>query len=355
VAHRELRALLGATSIGLGHCARAVALARGLEEELEALYPFFLTGGAGVDFVASNGYDVLPIPPTPEFPGKDGELGDLTRWYGWYALHVVQASGFLRRNVDWSYYDFVVADGELAVAREGVRHGKPTVFVTHELGQRFALRPWERAVEAGTNLLFRRFLKDVDLVLTLDPVADPPPRVHYVGPIARPFSRSREDLRDDFFFRKKIVLVAPGGSAMGGFLIDRAVRAVASLGRRDVQTIFVTGPRVRVPKDLPGFRYGFVPNLQDMVRAADVVVTLAGKTTVAEAQAAGTPVIAIPVRGHAEQERNAARLGYTAEDVDRLPELIAGKLDAPRPPPKEDGRRRAVGLIRALLEDRGLL
>jgi len=63
------------------------------------------------------------------------------------------------------------------------------------------------------------------------------------------------------------------------------------------------------------------------------VISAAGKSTIDEAASAGTPIVAIPIRNHAEQERNAAALGYVAGDEDRLGELIRdriGKRGSPR-------------------------
>jgi len=88
-----------------------------------------------------------------------------------------------------------------------------------------------------------------------------------------------------------------------------------------------------------------LPNLQDYVLAADLVITTAGKGTVNEALAAGTPVIAIPPKGHAEAERNAAALGYRPDDIRRLKELIPQRLALGRLPPKPMGNEEAVGFL----------
>src|SRR2546428_695890 len=87
-----------------------------------------------------------------------------------------------------------------------------------------------------------------------------------------------------------------------------------------------------------------------IVRTADLVITTAGKGTVNEALAAGTPVIAIPPKGHAEAERNAAVLGYRFEDIHRLRELIPQKLALGRLPPKPMGNDQAVEFLMDFLE-----
>ena len=114
--------------------------------------------------------------------------------------------------------------------------------------------------------------------------------------------------------------------------------------------VVVSGPKLKVDPAPGVYTYGFLPNLQDFVLAADLVITLAGKGTVNEALAFGTPVIAIPPRGHAEAERNAAALGYRFEDVARLRELIPEKLDLGRLPPQSTGNAEAVRLLNDFLE-----
>src|SRR3970282_1673729 len=99
----------------------------------------------------------------------------------------------------------------------------------------------------------------------------------------------------------------------------------------------VSGPKLKW-EPAPGvYTYGFLPNLQDFVLAADLVITTAGKGTVNEALVFGTPMIAIPPGGHSEAERNARQLGYRFEDVHRLRELIPEKLSLGRLAPQPTG------------------
>ena len=66
----------------------------------------------------------------------------------------------------------------------------------------------------------------------------------------------------------------------------------------------------------------------------------------------GTPVIAIPPKGHAEAERNAAELGYRFGDVGRLKELISEKLALGRLPPVPTGNDQAVDRLWRFLEEK---
>ena len=64
----------------------------------------------------------------------------------------------------------------------------------------------------------------------------------------------------------------------------------------------------------------------ELVYAADLVISLAGRSTMDESITSGTPGIFIPIKGHFEQEQGAARLGYKYEDIFRLEALIEEKM-----------------------------
>src|SRR2546428_8778976 len=119
------------------------------------------------------------------------------------------------------------------------------------------------------------------------------PNVRRVGPIVRGFSASREKLREDFVFRKKTILVTVGGTAVGEFLIREAVHAFHELKLDDVSMVVVSGPKLKADPESGVYPYGFLPNLQVYVLAADLPITTPRQGTGNQSLAAGTPVIAI--------------------------------------------------------------
>ncbi len=336
-------------SQGLGHATRSVALARGLAERFPDLYILFLAGSPALDLVVASGFDALTMPPAPEFPSREGVLGPVWRWYRDYASYLRLARKFMRKEGDWDYYRFLISDSELASVREAVHHRVPTALVVNEFARDFARDALSRPVEAVGNFWFSRLARRIDLILVADSGPDWP-NVRKVGPIVRSPSASREKLREDLVFRKKTILVTAGGTAVGDFLLKAAVEAFRSLDLDDASMVVVSGPKLKAESARGVYTYGFVPNLQDFVLASDLVITTAGKGTVTEALAFGTPVIAIPPRGHIEAERNAAALGYRSEDVARLPDLILQKLASGRLPPQPTGNEEAVRLLAAFLD-----
>jgi len=345
----ELRGYFAVHSQGLGHATTAVALARGLLERRPDLYFLFLAGVPALDLVVANGFDALTAPPSPDWTASDGVLGPVWRWYVDYARYLRVARRFLRKESDWDYYRFLISEGEVASVREAIRRGIPTAMVLQGLRHDFARDLPSRVIEGIGNAAFTRLARKIDLILMLGPGPDWP-NVRRIGPIVRPFSGPREKLRDDFVFRKKTILVTGGGTAIGEYLIRASVDAFHELRLDDASMVVVSGPKLKIAPSAGVYTYGFLPNLQDYVLASDLVITTAGRGTVSEALAGGTPVIAIPPKGHAEAERNAATLGYRPEDVTRLRELIVEKLALGRLPPRPTGTEEAVKHLQEFLE-----
>ena len=94
---------------------------------------------------------------------------------------------------------------------------------------------------------------------------------------------------------------------------------------------------------------GFANNLHEVIFAADVIISLAGKSTIDESRAYGTPGIFIPIKGHFEQEDNAREEGHRFEDVFKLEELILEKLEQKRTPLTTDGAIKAAEFIKKMI------
>jgi 1,2-diacylglycerol 3-beta-galactosyltransferase len=130
-----------------------------------------------------------------------------------------------------------------------------------------------------------------------------PERVHILGmPIDPKFTLPTENKQE---LQKKmglepgipVVLLVGGGEGSGG--LQDAVRAI-SRARLRVQLLIVTGrnkrlyahlQRTRSSLHVPAKVFGFVHNMPEMMRAADVIVTKAGPGTICEALACELPLI----------------------------------------------------------------
>jgi UDP-N-acetylglucosamine:LPS N-acetylglucosamine transferase len=83
-----------------------------------------------------------------------------------------------------------------------------------------------------------------------------------------------------------------------------------------------------------------------------LIISLAGKSTIDEAKAYGTPGIFIPIKDHFEQEDNAKAEGFVFEDINRLETLISEKLEQKRNKINTNGARVASEIIKKMIKER---
>jgi len=88
-----------------------------------------------------------------------------------------------------------------------------------------------------------------------------------------------------------------------------------------------------------------------LIAASDLVISTAGKSTIDECVSSGTPMIAIPIKNHVEQERNAAELGFAFGDLDRLDQLIPKLLGKRSEPANYVGAQRTADYLASLLPE----
>ena len=105
----------------------------------------------------------------------------------------------------------------------------------------------------------------------------------------------------------------------------------------NLDLILVAGPKIKDEFDNEIRNLGFVQNLHEVIFAADLVISLAGKSTIDESIIYGTPGIFIPIKDHFEQEDNAKEMGFDFNNIFNLEELIKKSLNTDRCEPQENG------------------
>jgi len=123
--------------------------------------------------------------------------------------------------------------------------------------------------------------------------------------------------------------VSVGGTDAGRHLIEKTIEAHRILKKKfDLDLLLVSGPSINMTgyqnEDIRILR--FVENLHEYIYASDLVISLAGRSTMDESKVYGIPGIFIPIKNHFEQEEGAKRLGYKYDDIFRLRDLIEDKL-----------------------------
>ena len=114
------------------------------------------------------------------------------------------------------------------------------------------------------------------------------------GPVRSPAERADQRRRLGLRADRFVVVLTGGGEGSGG--LDLQARALLRATTADVVVICGRNERVRrrIERLNGGDRLtvcGFVDNMADWLRAADVVVTKAGPGTIAEATACGAPLL----------------------------------------------------------------
>ncbi len=324
------RILYGVSPIGLGHATRALVLSAELGKRGAEVRLF--SGGKAAAFIATQGVRVDDVVDDSGPRVVGGEMSQVALWYvrSWFALRRTEKR--TERLFDSYHPDLVVCDEEFSGMTVAGRKGKKRVFIADELTLGFA-RSWiARKVEQRVEGWYDNLQRSVDLLLVPEFGTDSGNR-RFVGPIVRAPTMSAKATREKYGLPSgRMVLFSMSGSGIGREFGTGLAEALKEVGVPDVFLV-VTGNRGEKFAGEGVYDLGLVGDNQNLVACADLVMSTAGKSTIDEAAAAGTPVITIPIRYHAEQERNARALGYTYEDIGRLPELVrqkVGKRDEPQ-------------------------
>jgi UDP-N-acetylglucosamine--N-acetylmuramyl-(pentapeptide) pyrophosphoryl-undecaprenol N-acetylglucosamine transferase len=340
------RILYGISPIGLGHATRSLVLVEELRRKGVDVRIF--SGGNAAEFMRDSGVQVEST-VDDAVPRTDNlEMSRVALWYvrSWLAQ---------RRNVrrterlfDAYRPDLVVCDEEFSGIAVAEKRGTKRVFIADELQLGFA-RTWiARRIEQRVERWYTRLQSSVDLLIVPETGNDVG-NVRFVGPMVRRPTRNADAVREEYGFPPgKMVLFSMSGSGIGRELGGKLILSMAR-GDLDGAFLVITGRRGTKLAGERVYDIGVVKDNQDLVAAADVVVSTAGKSTIDEAAAAGTPIITIPIRHHAEQERNASALGYSSDDAERLTELIASRMGKKEPPREFRGEQLASELILSLL------
>ena len=204
-------------------------------------------------------------------------------------------------------------------------------------------------IERKMNKSMMNIIKNCDVVIIPEEGHDQD-NIKRVGPIVREINFSREELRKKFSFNKITIIISIGGTDAGLFLIEKSIESILKINQ-DIEIVVVSGPAIN--KKFSNVRnLGFVDNLHELIFASDLIISLAGKSTIDEAKAYGTPGIFIPIKGHFEQEDNAKTEGFVFEDINRLETLISEKLEQKRNKINTSGAKLASEIIKKMIKER---
>jgi UDP-N-acetylglucosamine--N-acetylmuramyl-(pentapeptide) pyrophosphoryl-undecaprenol N-acetylglucosamine transferase len=342
--------LYGVSPIGFGHASRSVAI--GLKLRDKSLEPEFATGGPAAKLLSSYGFKVHDLVTEPVPAESGGEMKMAALWYLRYWLGYRSTGKRMAELLTKLSPDLVVGDEEFTSVSLAVQRGIPHAMISDELQLGFARGAVARRVEARVSAWYADLQGRVSNLLVPSFGKDSG-NIHYMTPVTREVTQSREAARAEHGLPldSSLILFSSSGSGIGRFLLRRSTEAFREVCKNS-EVFATTGVADRRAGDGRVRELGVVRDNQNLIAAADLVISTAGKSTIDECVSSGTPMIAIPIRNHVEQERNAAELGFSFRDLDRLAELIPKLLGKRTAPAHYAGAQRTADYLESLLSSR---
>ena len=330
--------------IGLGHVTRDIAIVNNLKN----ISINFVTGSGAAKILKKLEYRVNDIYNPPSFIVENGILNNQTKWLWNYFQYYKNCKKISEKIIKINNSDLIISDEDFASLTVAQNLKIPNILITDVLETKFT-KGIASLIERKMNKSMMNIIKNCDVVIIPEEGHDQD-NIKRVGPIVREINFSREELREKFSFNKTTIIISIGGTDAGLFLIEKSIESILKINQ-DIEIVVVSGPAIS--KKFSNVRnLGFVDNLHELIFASDLIISLAGKSTIDEAKAYGTPGIFIPIKGHFEQEDNAKTEGFIFEDINRLETLISEKLEQKRNKINTNGAKLASEIIKKMIKER---
>ena len=328
--------------IGLGHVTRDIAIVNNLED----ISINFVTGSGAAQILKKLDYKIDDVYNPPSFIVENGMLNNQTKWLWNYFQYYKTCKKISEKIIKTNNSDLIISDEDFASLTVAQNLKIPNILITDVLETKFT-KGIASFIERKMNKSMMKIIKKCDLVI-IPEQGDNQDNIRRTGPIVRETNFSREELRKKFSFNKTTIIISIGGTNVGLFLIDKAIQSILKVNQ-DIEIVVISGPSVTKKFDNVK-NLGFVDNLHELIFASDLIISLAGKSTIDEARAYGTPGIFIPIKNHFEQEDNARNEGFIFEDINRLDKLILEKLEQKRNKINTEGAKLASEIIKKIIK-----
>lgn len=337
--------------IGLGHVARDVAIIDHLKFKNDNKVSF-VTGSAAYTFLTSYGLKAFNLYEPPKFEIESGKLNHSFTWLIKYLLYYKKCKEIATKIIDTNIEKLIVSDEDFASISIAEEKNLKRILITDIINTSFT-KGITSIIEKKLNKRLCQIIKKCDCVIIPDYGCDTE-NFRYVGPIVREILERRETLRKRFNFTKKTIVVSVGGTDAGKYLIEKVIDSFRKLkAKLDIDLIVVTGPSLQISPAEDFRLFGYVPNLNEYIYASDLIISLAGRSTMDESIVYNIPGIFIPLKNHYEQEEGAKRLGFEYKDILRLDKLIEEKLSSNsgtrRKNNASNGARKAAEIISSFI------
>ncbi len=316
--------------IGLGHATRDLAIIKQLNLESCEVY----SGSSAIDFFQMNNVQANDVYFPPRFEVENGKLEKSLKWLWSYYKYYKKCKEIASRIIDEKQPKLVISDEDFASIAVAQERKIQNIIITDILETKFT-SGFGGMIEKKMNKTMQEMLHKSNRVI-IPESGENKGNIVRTGPIVREIQKNRDEIRKELGFKKKTIVVSVGGTDAGLFLIKQTIDAVKKI-ETDLDLVLVTGPKIKENFGSEVKNLGFVQNLHEVIFAADLVISLAGKSTIDESVIYGTPGIFIPIKDHFEQEDNAREMGFDFDDIFNLEELIRKSLNKDRNEPQENG------------------
>jgi UDP-N-acetylglucosamine--N-acetylmuramyl-(pentapeptide) pyrophosphoryl-undecaprenol N-acetylglucosamine transferase len=314
----------------LGHATRDLAIINQLKIGSCKVF----SGSSAIEFFHQNSIQAQDVYSPPKFDVIDGKLEKSLKWLWSYYRYYKRCKEISSKIISNEKPRVIISDEDFASIAIAQERKIPNIIITDILETKF-ISGFGGVVEKKMNKTMHEMLDKANRVI-IPELGENQNNIIRTGPIVRKIQKNRDELRDILDFKKKTIVLCVGGTDAGIFLIKQTIEAIKKI-QIDVDLVLVSGPKINKKFSDDVRNLGFVSNLHEIIFAADLVISLAGKSTIDESIVYGTPGIFIPIKGHFEQEDNAKEIGFKFEDIFNLENLIEEKLNKNRNEQQQNG------------------
>ena len=322
--------LFFSSPIGLGHATRDLAIINQLKIRSCKVF----SGSSAIEFFHQNSIQAQDVYSPPKFDVINGKLEKSLKWLWSYYRYYKRCKEISSEIISNEKPRVIISDEDFASIAIAQERKIPNIIITDILETKF-ISGFGGVVEKKMNKTMHEMLDKANRVI-IPELGENQNNIIRTGPIVRKIQKNRDELRDILDFKKKTIVLCVGGTDAGIFLINQTIETIKKI-QIDVDLVLVSGPKINKKFSDDVRNLGFVSNLHEIIFAADLVISLAGKSTIDESIVYGTPGIFIPIKGHFEQEDNAKEMGFNFEDVFNLENLIEEKLNKNRNEQQQNG------------------
>jgi UDP-N-acetylglucosamine--N-acetylmuramyl-(pentapeptide) pyrophosphoryl-undecaprenol N-acetylglucosamine transferase len=325
----------------------------------------YVTGSAAYEFIINETNSVnhdkmliYNLYNPPSFSIVKGNLNDGFIWLLKYIYYYRSCKRKLKAFSCSHKYphiltDLIISDEDFAIISFTKYSGMRRIFITDVLNTKFGKSFLSSKIEKFLNNSMCKLIRSLECVIIPEHGEDKD-NFFYVGPIVREIDYTRNELRKKLSFSKKTIVVSTGGTNAGLYLLKKTIESFSRLkNNHEYDLVILSSYDGILPKLSQNCRYvGLVNNGHEYIKASDLVISLAGKSTIDESVVYGTPGIFIPIKNHFEQEHRAELLGFKYDDVFNLAGLMEEKITTINPiktKKVENGVLKAAKIIHKVL------